>query len=223
MMNLYPAITRTHIESIREGRVRIDPHLSDMESDRRMGLSLVAPVSGLSAAYARLAERFRRCEPGQYLYPEEDLHVTLFDFLPASETHMPDSRLEGAIAEFCGDLLARTGIPSRIGFAGVAFSDEAGILCGDCPGIPSIRDRIRDGLSGLGLANRERYRSMTSHATFMRFKASLSEPRRLAELITAAADEPIGEAVIASFDLVRHDWYNLSGKRKILASFTAGK
>jgi len=71
----YQRIHRDHLTAVREGDIVADENLKDGSVDGRRGVGLVIPVN-LGSVYASLIEAFRSVEPGQYLYPVEDLHMT---------------------------------------------------------------------------------------------------------------------------------------------------
>jgi hypothetical protein len=215
---LYDSIRERGLERLRSGDALIDGWLGGKERDPRRGLSLIIPLKRALVPYGRLVEAFSSIDPGQYYYPTEDLHITIFDFLRARPGYVGDGRSEGAFLAVAGEVLASFG-PFPIEMRGVAFSQEAGLIAGyDSDALVAVRASIRKLMADRGLANDERYESRSAHATFVRFKRAPSNPSALCETIIRMRDFELGAVTVDSAELVEHDWYNSSRTKRVIAA-----
>lgn len=60
--------------SILCGDISLDPHLLNLELDKRLGISLLIPVRN---NFLPQITQIKLLEPDQYFYPSTDLHITL--------------------------------------------------------------------------------------------------------------------------------------------------
>ncbi|MCX7027882.1 MAG: hypothetical protein NT061_10490 [Spirochaetes bacterium] len=86
---LYRSIDERDRAKIAANDVAIDALAMNPRSDGRLGISLILPVRLDGETYERLVHRLAGIEPGQYYYPEADLHTTIFDFLSARRLSWP--------------------------------------------------------------------------------------------------------------------------------------
>lgn len=213
----YRKIYFDNIEALRRGEIEADAALLGPASDDRVGISLVVPLPSLAPRYEELARAFREAEPGLYLYPPGDLHVTVFDFAAGRADYRPDAGLEVRIERICARLaFSLAGLD--IEFRGVVFGRAAGLIKGYADGrLGSVREALRAALAQEGIPNTERYPSQTAHATFCRFAGRPRDPERLCRLAEAWGETAIGAERPAAFLLVEHDWYNRAAGRRLIA------
>ena len=102
----------------------IDRLAMDPRHDGRLGVSLILQAGLDGAAYGALVEGLRSSEPGQYYYPREDLHTTIFDFLSAREGYVRDPGLESAFLSIGRRTCAEAGAPS-LRYGGLCCGREA--------------------------------------------------------------------------------------------------
>lgn len=220
---LYDSIARAGAERISAGGAGIDGYLATGMPDGRRGLTLLYTPSSIGPAYRHFMERAAAAVPGQYLYPPEDLHVTVFDFVSAREGFRAGRTLEESCIALCDTVISRTKT-FTIEFRGVAFSAAAGLLCGyDRGRLTALRERIRRLLPTHGIQNSERYPSRSAHATFLRFARPPENPEALLAFMRAHREIPLGTISADRLQLVEHDWYNRAATRRLVAEFSVRK
>ena len=221
-MELYNRIYHANEKALRSGDVLIDELLAHGAKDKRLGLSLIIPVRKIQRNYEKLVRQFKEHEP-LYYYPFSDLHITLFDYVQASEHYRRNRDTETKCIEITEKALKS--IPEfNIEFNGVVFSREAGMLQGcDHNRLLQIRKRIREVMKEIGLKNNERYESESAHITFCRFREKLKNPEKFLHLIDENRKYEIGKERVNRIELVEHDWYNKESKKRILRCFSPGQ
>ena len=205
------------------GAVAIDRHLAEREADRRRGITLIArPGPAAGARIAELIGELRAQEPEQHFYRPDELHVTVMTLVSASETfdlsHTPLAAYKAILA----GLFARS-CPFRINFRSVTASPGAVLVQGFVAGdrLNQLREEIRRELerAGLGESLDARYRIVTAHATIMRFRAPLRDPRQLAAQLCAARERTLGSTQVDPIDFVFNDWYMSHDRVRVLATY----
>lgn len=220
---LYDSIAAAGESRIAAGMAEVDAFLASGAADGRRGLTLLYRPVAILPAYGRLRETADAAVPGQYLYPPEDLHVTVFDFVSAREGFRAGRALEESCIALCDSAL-RGAAPFAIEFRGVVFGAAAGLLCGyDRGRLTALRARIRRLLPPHGIPNSERYLSRSAHATFMRFARRPADTEALLAFARAHRETPLGTAPADRFQLVEHDWYDRAATRRLVAEFSARK
>lgn len=213
---LYRAIYEKYIGAIGLGNVRVDAALAQFEKDKRMGVSLIIPIHHVCDRYDQFVKIPAGIEPDLYLYPSEDLHVTVFDFVQASAPYRKDPSKAAFFKEIVGEI-AGTIEPFLIQFKGVVFSDEAGMLQGfDEDRLVEIRRRIRMMLNRHGIKNDERYESQSAHITFCRFQREVKNIKAFLQFLQEYRSYDFGTETVAHWELVEHDWYNLKKKKMVI-------
>lgn len=222
-VSIYDQIYKDNIHGICAGDVQVDPYLPDRRGDPRRGISLIIPIQGLENEYEALVSRFRAVAPEQYCYPFEDLHITVFDFVQASEDYTRCEKKEDDFRLISHEALA--GIePFLLRLRGPVFSRAAGLLAGyDDDILIPIRNDIRRRMAMRGLSNDERYESSSAHVTFSRFCSPLQDPAGVVNLIDACRDLHLGTGKVAIMELVEHDWYNSKATKRVIATFCIGR
>jgi 2'-5' RNA ligase len=220
--SLYNQIYTDNHHRISTGSIEVDPWLADRSADRRLGISLIIPIQEIRSEYEALVSRFQSVAPGQYYYPFDDLHVTVFDFLQASDCYTKNKQQED---EFC--FISREVLRDitlfHLQLKGVVFSSAAGLVKGyDDERLIVFRDRIRKLMRQRGLKNDERYESRSAHVTFCRFASRLHDPAGFVSLIDACTELPLGTEQVSCMQLVEHDWYNSRQTKRVIASFELG-
>jgi len=218
--DLYSRIHDTGRSRILAGEAEPDPWLNRLSEDTRMGISLIIPLSGSLPAYEGIAGKFRSCEPGQYYYPPGDLHITVFTLLTAVAGYRRDPAAEALFRDLFREVL-KNWAPFTVDFRGVVFSPAAGMLAGfPDASLSVLRDRFRRELELRNLENQERYPAATSHATFLRFRRSLSRPEEFCRILDRERDTPAGRIAVTAMELVEHDWYNSERTRRGLERYS---
>lgn len=157
---------------------RPDPTLAaELQSpgtDARLGASLVLrPPPALRRAVGVLQARLRALDPGLYLYPEADLHLTLLELgsgLGAAEAR---ALAEGALAVLPGALEGLGGL--TLGGAVARWDADAGFLRFlEADGLLALRRTLLERLRAAGVEARPRYLNEVAHMSFLRFLGPLS-------------------------------------------------
>ena len=214
----YESIFLDNIKHITLNDIIIDQHLLDPDNDNRSGLSIIIkPGDKLKNIYYSLINGFRKIEPDQYYYPFKDLHITVFDFIIASENFQFNDKLLKIYISVAGKIF-KNELPITIIFNGVVFSKAAGIIKGydNDDRIIDIRHRIRVCLEEAGMKTDERYESVTTHMTFCRFLRKINNCMDFLLHVEKMKEIPFGQYSFDYADLVIHDWYNKSGKCKLI-------
>lgn len=138
-------------------------------SDRRFGLNLVARLpSELVQAIGEIQAALAEISPGQYYYPEGDLHLTVLSLL-SSRPEAETLRGAGAVAEALPEVLAGLE-PVTLSRPIVRWKQDAGFiqLLGGA-GLLELRREIAGRLEARGLPSRPRYLNDVAHVTFQRY------------------------------------------------------
>ena len=213
---LYDGIHAENLEWIESGHVQVDEYLAGRRPDFRRGLSLVLPIRSISDAYSKLVASLRQIEPNQYYYPFGDLHVTVFDFIQASDQYGKSAELDSLFLDLSRKVL-RSATPFRIHMDGIVFSRAAGLIQGfDGQVLCSLRESIREELKTRGIPNDERYKSESAHVTFLRFLGRPAAPRELCRHIQSHRSFEVGMELVREFEVVEHDWYNKAEHKRVI-------
>lgn len=218
----YQKIEDMHVDNLAKGSVKIDPYLMPGCIDNRFGLSLICSIGSQFSNYSALLSNYDEFKGCLYMYPQEDLHITLFDIFPAvSDFSISDSQLEKYKNTF-EDLFS--GIASfQVSLNGVLFTDMAGFVKGfDCMKVYSIRQEIRKKLKQMNLAYQERYESKIAHITFCRFNDELCNSSALQKVNYKLSDKALNTLTINNVSLVVHDCYNMKSKTNIISNIPLG-
>jgi 2'-5' RNA ligase len=212
----YQSIYEKYIGTLLRGEVRVDETLSHLENDRRLGISVIVPMHQLGDRYERFAKIAASVEPDLYLYPLEDLHITVFDLIQGSESYRRDNAKDVLFSEIVNNV-ARVIEPFSIEFKGVVFSDEAGMLQGfDNDRLVGIRQKIRTILGERGITNDERYESQSAHITFCRFQKKVKNKEAFLTFLDEYRHFEFGSETVTHLEIVEHDWYNLKSKKRTI-------
>jgi 2'-5' RNA ligase len=221
----YEAMWTDAIGALATGDIDCDSRLA-LGSDPRRGLTLIArPGPALAARFDTLLDRLCALEPRQYRHPVADMHVTILSLFTVTEDPAPSlAHLEDYRAAVHAALAGLEGF--TIDFDGITLSRGAVLARGfpRGPGLEMLRERLRGELRARGLAGSldQRYRLVTAHATLLRFAAPLAQSARLAALLEALRDEPLGEMQVDRLELVINDWYMSSGSLQLVEALPLG-
>ncbi|MGL6312578.1 2'-5' RNA ligase family protein [Vibrio sp. WXL103] len=218
----YHKIEEMHAGKLISGNIQIDPYLIPGRIDERLGLSLIFSIGSQFSSYSSLLSNYEEFKDCLYMYPKEDLHITLFDVFPAvSDFSISESQLEkykNVFEELFSDIA-----PFQVSLNGILFTDMAGFVKGfDCMKLYSIRQKIRQKLKLMNLAYQERYESKIAHITFCRFNNELYNSLALKKVNDNLRETYLNTLNINSVSLVVHDCYNLKRKTNIIANIPLG-
>ena len=204
--------TRMHTDScidIVNTGVRPDEFLRNPEADGRFGLTLLIEIdSGITGSLFSIIEEIKRFEPDQYYYPATDLHITVLDLIAAHEGFRCDEMEIEAFCSMAFDVVKEVA-PFDILFKGLILSLTGVLVKGYYrQGLPTLRDRIRREAGKRRIVLRERYQSISAHASLMRFSSPLADRERLLQFMERSGERSIGRMTVRNCTLVIHDWYN---------------
>ncbi len=205
-----------------ENRVILDPFLSTRSLDPRRGLTILVALKGAPLReIRRITAEFNRLEPGHYVYPASDLHVTFFDIVGATAHYVPDKDYHAYYAR----LLRHFFLFHRnlsVQFEGLTASRSTLMAQGfhnSC--VQHLRDFIRHQAHAKKFALVERYphQFLSSHSSIVRFQRPFRNPDRVVQFIEKNRFRSIGEMRIHQVELVVHDWFNQKQKKETVAIF----
>lgn len=206
----YNALWEEHWPNIRRGAVATDPLLAHKASDGRRGLTvIVRPAPAVAANIEKMLRTLAALEPGQYYYPQSDLHLTVLSLFTATEDFAP--RL-AHLGEYRDAAAALASTPAfTLDMVGITLAAGAVLAQGfpHGPALGTLRDSLRAELRkrGLGAGLDQRYRLVAAHSTLVRFAAPLSAPERFAQALAEFRNTPFGRTEVATLELVFNDWY----------------
>ena len=219
-------------ESFLAGTVTVDPHLPDRANDARRGITLlIRPSSEVIARILALLDQITTIIPGQHVYDADALHLTVLSLISAA----PDMTFDAIPADeyrAVFEAVIPTINPFDIRFTHVIASRDGVFVYGHSAGdaLNDLRASLRGPLHVAALAERleQRYRSITTHATILRFQTQ-PERNQLRELValldafaTQAHREPqveIGAFTVRQVEFVYNDWYMSGDVVRVLGRY----
>ncbi len=215
MFEIYNQMFEESSRSILRGGISLDPHLLNLELDKRLGISLLIPVQN---DFLPQINQIKLLEPDQYFYPSTDWHITLQVIVTGNNQFNPENHPIRKYISILDSVL--NDIHSfKIDFHGLTLSDGAVLAQGFSEEIQKIRKKIRTAFDSEGLVIHERYFPQTAHVTLMRFRKPLQNPRTFINILKEARNIPFGYYQVNSVKLNICDWYNQKEKRYELSSF----
>jgi len=187
------------------------------------GYVLRIDVSNLVPDYYTLVSLFSSSDARQYYFPKSDIHITVFEFVSSR----PDFRkYEGNIHLFkkvTERVLSDFG-RFEIELVGTVFTNSSGLVAGvDGGKLIEIRERLRKELKTVGIEPLERYRSISSHISFMAFRTKPKSEEHLLSLIEKTKEMNMGVIEVSTVELVEQDWYSREKNRKLIWKYKLGK
>lgn len=184
----------------------VDPRLMDAAADNRMAMVLLIRIGGeVRNRIAQVTKELQKMEPGLYVYPETDYHITVMDLLKGEEGRELPAHLETyekCISRCVGEIE-----PFWINFDGLTMSDGAVMVRGFYEEeLQMLRESLRKSLREEGLELQERYETISSHITIARVKEKIADPEKL----LAYVKEPhhFGILQVPEIELSFHNWYD---------------
>lgn len=208
---IYKMLWDTSYDAVSQGEIDIDRFISNPHADQRRGLTLIIrPPVELRRAILTFLDELRQIEPGQYYYPESDLHFTVLSLFTATVDYQQEyDRLIEYQAAVESTL---RGVPQfEFRVSGLTASKCAVMLCGyPLPDdLNVIRNALRQNLiqSGLAQGLDKRYVLTAAHTTVMRYSHPLANPAGLAQFLQENKHRSFGKFAVKELDLVKNDWY----------------
>ncbi|MCB9052360.1 MAG: mutarotase [Lewinellaceae bacterium] len=210
------------LAKFKQGSFEYDPWLN-AKTDNRYGITLLArPPEAIKNRIISLMETFMQAEPDQYYYPVSDLHITILSIISCREGFsLSDIDPQAYILRLEEALNGKRAI--SIHFRGLSASPGCILLQGfpENEELEHIRNVLRKTFKTNALTNSidSRYRLETAHATVVRFKKPVANPRALIEIIQQFRAIPIGTFSVNHLELVFNDWYQRREKTVVLGRF----
>lgn len=211
LQHLYDQLWSSAIDSIKAGKVGVDPVLASRLPDRRRGLTLIArPSQAVRQRVSGFLDELQTLEPGQHYYAASEFHVTILSLFTAAIDHQ---RFFANTARYLSAVDSAMNTPDSLDleFDGVTVSSGTVMIQGffQTPVINRIRDNLRNRLRHQGLTEGldQRYRLETAHMTVVRFCAPLRNGKQFATALKQARHRWFGESKIVNLSLVQNDWY----------------
>ncbi|PWJ44521.1 2'-5' RNA ligase family protein [Sediminitomix flava] len=220
----YHEISQTGKAAASQQEVYVDHFLNDLPSDNRIGLTALIPIKGevLESIKTVLSE-LSHIDPFQYYYPLTDLHVTVLDFIGATESLKVNPKQIKLYKEMLHNVLLDQK-SFKIDLKGIVMSKGAVIAKGYYEhSLESIRNGLRYEATKKGLLLKERYEVVTAHVTMARFRSSLINPAQFVSTIEKFENKSLGTIEVDKIDFVLHDWYNLKYKTQLLQRYPLQK
>ena len=220
---LYEGLWQDALARFAKGQVEPDWYLANRQSDRRMGVTVIArPSQRVIDQYVALIHQLARVEPHQYYYQPNQLHITVLSLFTATESSEPYfSRLADYLA-LSGAILS-TARSFTIDFRGVTATPN-GIMGQGFPQdgqLEALREKLRKALreQDLGQGLDTRYRLRTAHVTLMRFCSPPRALTRLVDILKEHRDFHFGNSLFQTLQVVKNDWYMSTEKVNVLAEY----
>jgi 2'-5' RNA ligase len=212
----YGGIWRIGKNKTLANEVRVDKHLLGI--DDRRGLTVIIKLDKATAAkILEVSKQLQAIEPGLYIYPESDLHVTLIDFISCKSGLVLDNATKQAFGRVCDEVFSRHG-RFLIEFKGLCASDTAVFVKGFSSEINRVRSAVRDACRAKGLKIEERYLMQTAHCTIARYLRHLDFPRDFVRSIERG-NSPSCSLNVAKLQYVEYDWYNKAANTRIIKEY----
>lgn len=216
LQKTYDRIWISSKENLLNNSVDIDKNLSNISNDNRLGLTVLIPLGEI---FQRVINQLREVEPEQYFYPVTDTHITVIDFIGASEDFVFDEK-QAEVYKRVLDNVLKNFSKFNIKFKGLTASKGAVMVQGFFDDtLQKLRERLRKEVNKQGIELKERYKVGTAHSTIMRFKKKLQNPEALVNKIEDMKNIDLGSFQVKKILFVLHDWYNLKEKTKILEEY----
>jgi 2'-5' RNA ligase len=220
---LYDGMWQAALARFAQGQVEPDGYLANRQSDRRLGVTVIArPSQRVVDQYMGLISQLQQVEPDQYYYQPDQLHITILSLFTATENSKPYfSKLADYLA-VSGAILPTVG-SFAIDFQGVTATPN-GIMGQGFPQdgyLEALREKLRKALRerDLGEGLDTRYRLSTAHVTLMRFRYPPRALSRLVDILKEHRDFRFGDSLIQSLQMVKNDWYMSTEKVEVLAEY----
>lgn len=197
--------------------------LIDSPEDTRRGITLLTrPPREVKAAVRAMLERLRGLEPGQYYYPDEDIHLTVLSII----TCRSGFTLEEIVPQDYIRLIQNTlrGLPPiRIRFRGITLSPGCVMIQGypNDDTLNRFRDRLRDAFRNSPLRQTldQRYTLRTAHSTIIRFRRPFRDTDAFLSALESCREQDFGSFRLERMELVLNDWYQRRENTRELGFF----
>ncbi|MDC7126677.1 MAG: hypothetical protein PQJ46_13990 [Spirochaetales bacterium] len=227
-MDLNKHYNNLYIESIKkiaDNNYEIDKMI-DSANDNRFGLSLVLrPPSRIKENISAFLNDIKQIEPGQYYYPESDMHITVLSIISCYDGFSLSNIDVPAYTKIITEVLSKTK-SLAISVNGITASPSCVMIRGfaENDSLNDIRKKLREAFSGKTLENTidKRYKLQTAHSTVIRFRNPLLNAEGLVKKLEYYKNLDFGTFEVDSLELLFNDWYLRKNKTKKIESFKIG-
>jgi hypothetical protein len=165
---------RAGAQALLDNGAQIDPdllqELSITGSDQRYGVNVVVrPPDGVVSCIQAVQEQLRICEPEQYYYPAEDLHLTLLELCSRRTLDEADTLAATVLQVLPKQVQAA---PHARVAASLLGYDQHGCALNFLPcddGLQRLRQHLVRQFSAQGVEVAPRYPAQSVHVTVMRY------------------------------------------------------
>ncbi|MCB9298307.1 MAG: mutarotase [Lewinellaceae bacterium] len=225
IQEIYDQMWENALEKFSRSEFEYDPWL-DSKEDKRYGITLLARPGGeAKEKIQNIIEAFRQVAPHQYYYPAPDLHLTILSIISCREGFsLSDKKINEYIQKVEDALEGKR--PFSVRYKGLAASPGCILVRGfpENRELELIREDLRRVFKASSLPHSidSRYRLETAHSTIARFRRSISSPTLFIGKLQELRAVPIGTISVSELELVFNDWYQRSGKTRVLGRFLLG-
>lgn len=219
---LYTRLREEAIQRILDGYSEWDERI-DSTKDDRLGITLLfRPAPVIRQNIRCFLDEALRVAPGQYAYPETDMHVTVLSIISChsgfdlSRLHIPDYV----------DLVQHSlrGIQTfDYAFRGLTASPSCLMVQGyfEYNTLNAIRERLRQAFANSALHHSidSRYRTESGHSTVFRLRKPLLDPFAYVDLLRMNRERDFGNFRVGELELVLNDWYQRKAASRTLFRF----
>lgn len=212
---------KTYLE-IANDNYYIDKQI-DNSSDLRFGLTLlIKPNEAVKTKIENILQKIRETEPGQYYYPQSDLHITALSIISCYSGFDLSTIAINQYSEIIQKSLKEVE-NFEIEFKGITLSN-AGVLVKGYPNnnsLNNLRENLRKNFRQTHLEQSidSRYLLTTAHVTILRFRKKLYNSRQFLTFLEQFKEYDFGKSKVDTLELVYNDWYQREEKVRILQQF----
>jgi 2'-5' RNA ligase len=222
-LEIYEKLWSEAVSAFERGGQKTDRYLPDKTGDLRRGTTLIfRPPAKARNAIADFMSRLGEICPGQYLYRQDELHITVLSVITMTELWAQEmDRFEKCRPLIAQALAAQR--PFKIKFQGVTASADSVLIQGFPldDGLAATRTALRDAFARAGFADMldRRYKVTAAHISIMRFCRPCADIKRLVTFLRDNRETGFGECEIGKLELIFGDWYASSDKVKTLEEY----
>ena len=225
-MNLvehYDGLYKEAIQKIRTDDYQTDDLIDACDDDRRGITLVIRPQLQVRNNIQNFLADLKAIEPGQYYYPNSDIHITLMSVISCyngfdlSQISIPE------YVEIIKKSLIH-GKPVSIEFKGITASPSCimvqGFMSNDI--LNDIRDQLRINFRNSGLQQTidQRYSIQTAHATVIRFRKQFRRKENFLKALEKYRNFDFGQFNVNNIELVHNDWYQRKDNLKRIYKFS---
>ena len=209
------------LQKFQRNEFEYDPLIDDV-NDNRFGLTvIIRPGKVIKEAIDHVLNEFRMTEPGQYYYPQTDMHVTVLSVISCYKGFSQRLYNPEDYKEIIKKSLENIH-PFKIHFQGITASPCCIMVQGYPEGeLNLLRTNLRDNFknSGLETSFDKRYILKVAHSTVLRFKKKIIQNKRFIKKLEQFRQYEFGTSLVNEIEFVFNDWYLRKDKGHTIATF----